>query len=446
MTMTHHHPSRETAHTEGAPQPGAAPDGVGDTSAAGASATTEHVDRRVEIDAAGGPLAVGVVDLETGVCTFRNDEQQLASMDRAFVLLRSDGWPVGTEVLPMLDGRLLDGIVKELATEMPAPAVRGAATGESMSVVLCTRNRPEKLAAALPGFIELLEDHIELIVVDNAPRDSRTADVVSEYGERVRYVVEPTPGLSRARNCGLAAATGKFVTFTDDDVIPDPAFLRVVDATFAANDGAVCVSGTVLPASLLTLAERRFQEFGGYQRNFVETRLHLAMDPPPSKLFPFHPRLVGTGANMSFRAEALRSIGGFDVALGSGTPSRGGEDIDVGVRLLLAGHLVVRQPAAVVWHHSHAGDAELKAQIEDYGCGLAAVFTKFAMQRSTAPMLLRRAPLGLSTLFRSDSVKNETRSATYPKSLRNAELRGIRSGPGAYRRSARRARRLAADG
>ncbi len=64
---------------------------------------------------------------------------------------------------------------------------------------------------------------------------------------------------------------------------------------------------------------------------------------------------------MAFRTEALRSIGGFDVALGAGTPARGGEDIDVAVRLLLAGLLVVRQPAAVIWHRSHATNAELAA-------------------------------------------------------------------------------------
>ncbi len=255
--------------------------------------------------------------------------------------------------------------------------------------------------------------------------------------------MEPTPGLASARNCGLQAASGKFVVFTDDDVSPDPSWLDVLSATFDTHPGAVCVSGSVLPASLMTEAELRFQEFGGYQRTFDESEFHLSLDPPPSKLFPFHPRLVGTGANMAFRTEALRSIGGFDVALGAGTPARGGEDIDVAVRLLLAGLLVVRQPAAVIWHRSHSTNAELAAQLEDYGCGLSAAFAKFMGQRSIAPMIVRRIPAGLSALLSPDSVKNDQRSASYPAELRRAEWRGLRAGPMAYRKSRRLARRRA---
>ena len=296
---------------------------------------------------------------------------------------------------------------------------------------------------ALPALLESIHGDRELIVVDNAPQDHRTADVVARFGDRVRYVVEPTPGLAMARNCGLRAALGKYVVFTDDDVAPDPSWLDVLSATFASHAGAVCVSGSVLPASLTTEAELRFQEFGGYQRTFEEDEFHLALDPAPSKLFPFHPRLVGTGANMAFRTEALQSIGGFDVALGAGTPARGGEDIDVAVRLLLAGHLVVRQPAAVIWHRSHTTNAELARQLEDYGCGLAAAFSKFLGQRSTAPVVVRRIPAGLAALLSPNSVKNDKRSASYPAELRRAEWRGLRAGPLAYRKSRRLARRRA---
>ena len=193
--------------------------------------------------------------------------------------------------------------------------------------------------------------------------------------------------------------------------------------------------------ALTTEAELRFQEFGGYQRNFDESEFHLSLDPAPSKLFPFHPRLVGTGANMAFRTEALQSLGGFDEALGAGTPARGGEDIDVAVRLLLAGHLVVRQPAAVIWHPSHPTIAELQLQLEDYGCGLAAAFAKFMGQRAIAPLVLRRVPAGLSALLAPTSVKNDKRSTTYPAELRRAEWRGLRAGPFAYRKSRRLARR-----
>jgi GT2 family glycosyltransferase len=395
------------------------------------------------IDAAGGPLAVATLDVDTGHFEVRAPDQGVADLDRAFVLLRRNGWPVGIDVLPLVQGSIAPSVVQQLNGETVESSARSGRSDHSFSVVVCTRNRPNNVAQALPALLELIEGDRELIVVDNAPQDNRTAEVVAGFGQRVRYIVEPTPGLASARNCGLRAANGKFVVFTDDDVSPDPSWLDVLSATFDSHPGSVCVSGSVLPASLMTEAELRFQEFGGYQRSFDESEFHLSLDPPPSKLFPFHPRLVGTGANMAFRTEALISIGGFDVALGAGTPARGGEDIDVAVRLLLAGLLIVRQPAAVIWHRSHSTNAELAAQLEDYGCGLAAAFSKFMGQRSIAPMIVRRIPAGLSTLLSSGSVKNDRRSASYPAELRRAEWRGLRAGPMAYRKSRRLVRRWA---
>ena len=400
------------------------------------------VNRDVTIDAASGPLAVGTLDLDTGALHLITPAGVALGMDRVFALLRYRGWPVGVEVLPFVGGRVDHAVVHQLRSEIPESVSRSADPETSFSIVLCTRNRPGLLARALPALVDLLNENRELIVVDNAPQDGRTAAVVAEFGDAVRYLVEPIPGLARARNCGLSAAKGKFVVFTDDDVVPDDAWLDVLGATFAAHPGAVCVSGSVLPSSLQTPAELYFQEFGGYQRTFEENEFHLSLDPAPSKLFPFHPRLVGTGANMSFRTEALLSLGGFDEALGAGTPARGGEDIDVAVRVLMAGLLVVRQPSAVIWHESHRDEDALVQQLEDYGCGLSAAFSKFMHQPKLAPAVIRRIPAGLHTLLSPNSDKNDKRTVGYPARLKHAEMRGIRRGPFAYRASRRLARRL----
>lgn len=394
------------------------------------------------IGAEAGPLAVATLDVETGRFEMRPPTDPTVVPERAFTLLRSGGWPIGVDVLPLGDDRTVGEIGRELAAEMPASPARGTTPVGPISVVVCTRNRPELLRRTLTRLVEIVPIEHELVVVDNAPRDDQTALVVAGFGDRIRLVVEPTPGLARARNCGLAAAVNRYVLFTDDDIEPEPSWIDVIGATFAAHRGAVCVSGSVLPMSLCTPAELRFQEFGGYVADFCETEYHMSMSPPPSQLFPFHPRLLGTGANMAFRAEALRSIGGFDEALGAGTAAMGGEDIDVAVRLLLAGHLLVRQPAAVVWHASLTTDAELVAQIEGYGCGLAAAFSKFLSQRSTMGAVLRRLPVGVRTALSDDSVKNERRSASYPRELRRAELRGMTRGLFAYHTSRRRLRAI----
>ncbi len=404
------------------------------TDATDSTAQTECV----AISADNGPLAVATLDLSDGSVDMRTTPSDAKS---AFVLLRDDSWPVGVDLIPLSNGVLDPSMASELRREVPTSSSRSGRTDLSFSIVVCTRNRTHLLERALPALLDLLTAERELIIVDNAPRDNQTAELVAQYGSQVRYVVESVPGLARARNCGLDAASGKFVVFTDDDVLPDPAWIDVLSATFDTHAGAVCVSGSVLPTSLTTEAELRFQEFGGYQRNFDANEFHMSLDPAPSKLFPFHPRLLGTGANMAFRAEALRAIGGFDEALGAGTPARGGEDIDISVRLLVAGHLIVRQPSAVIWHGSHAEMPDLVAQIEDYGCGLAAAFTKFMKRRTTAGLLLKRAPASLTALLSPTSVKNDTRSSSYPDALRDAEWKGLRTGPWAYHKSLRQTRR-----
>jgi GT2 family glycosyltransferase len=397
-----------------------------------------------DVNERSGPHAVGTFDLDRSLFRWRTPDVERRGMHRALVLVRDRGWPVGVEIVELEHGEPVPVWRPGIAAARSNDA-REFDGGASISVVICTRDRPGLLAQSLPRFRALCRPGDQLVVVDNAPSDSATARLVEQYDD-VEYVVEPIAGLARARNRGLDVATGTYVVFTDDDVDPDPSWLHVIAATFEANPGAVLVSGSVLPASLTTPSELRFQEFGGYVPDFVEARLHMSLDPMPSALFPFHPKLLGTGANMTFRTEALRSLGGFDVCLGAGTPARGGEDIDIAVRVLLAGHLLVRQPAAVLWHPSHTTDAMLTAQIHGYGVGLAAAFTKFGTRRATAGAVLRRVPVGLRMLLSADSTKNAGRSASFPAELRRAELSGVASGPFAYRRSLRAQRSLEGRG
>ena len=60
--------------------------------------------RNTTIDVASGPLAVATLDLGTGAFEVRTPEDGAGDLDRAFVLLREHGWPVGVEVLPLTAG------------------------------------------------------------------------------------------------------------------------------------------------------------------------------------------------------------------------------------------------------------------------------------------------------------------------------------------------------
>ena len=72
-------------------------------------------------------------------------------------------------------------------------------------------------------------------------------------------------------------------------------------------------------------------------------------------LYPLPP--FGVGANMAFRTKALRRLGGFDEALGAGTPAQGSEDTKMFTDLLREGDTVAYRPSAVT-RHFHRRDLE----------------------------------------------------------------------------------------
>ncbi len=394
---------------------------------------------------------------------------------RARVLLRLHGDPVGFvhlpltggtaaigDVMQMVSGEVWDAARAHLAGEdLEAPALEDLTearswpqpttlcrtrprTGPSITVVVCTRNRPEQLSHCLAGLGALTYGDLEVVVVDNAPSDDATHSVFQEavgQDSRFRYVIEPRPGLSCARNRGLEAALGEFIAYTDDDVSVDEVWVDGLVRGFARRSDVDCVTGLVCTKSLDSAAESYFDArvtWGGS----CSARIFDMRDSAGDALFPYSPGIFGTGANMAFRSSTLRALGGFDEALGAGTRTGGGEDLDIFVRLLQSGAALAYEPSAVVWHAHRADYAALGRQMWAYGTGLSAFLTKHLLDTRTRSAVLRRIPGGVSRLLHvPGATKHSLGPATVPpsRSLLLRELGGFSVGPLAYvqaRRSA----------
>ncbi|MFE1960162.1 glycosyltransferase family 2 protein [Streptomyces sp. NPDC059479] len=342
--------------------------------------------------------------------------------------------------------------------EAPAPAepVTALAAPPRTTVVVATRERAGQLARALDSL--LAQDHpdFRVLVVDNAPVTTATRDLVeSRYAGRVDYVQEPCPGLAVAHNCGVAAADGTVIAFTDDDVIADPHWLTALTTPFAADPGLGCVTGLILPARLTTSAQILLESHGGFAKGF-EPRLYDPASPPADEpLFPFTAGSFGSGANMAFRAEALRAVGGFDPATGTGTPAKGGDDLYAFVRILAAGHRLRYAPEALVWHHHRETWQDLRNQAHGYGAGLTAYLTAILVRRpALLPALLAKLPRGLAharaiTAHRPDPAGESApgthgaRAHPWPRDLSRLERRGMLYGPLGYLKARVRIRRQA---
>jgi hypothetical protein len=150
----------------------------------------------------------------------------------------------------------------------------------------------------------------------------------------------------------------------------------------------------------------------------------------------------GFGANMAFRTAVLQASGGFDEALGGGTPTRGGEDLAMFVELLMAGHQLAYEPTAIIEHQHRATMADLDRQIYGYGLGFTAMLTAVTLRDPWHLLgLAAIVPAWLRSPHEETSAKRVNRSDDYPPDLARAELRGMTAGPLTYLR-ARRARSL----
>jgi GT2 family glycosyltransferase len=134
--------------------------------------------------------------------------------------------------------------------------------------------------------------------------------------------------------------------------------------------------------------------------------------------------------------DAVQDIGGFDEALGAGSPAQGGEDLDYFLRALLKGWAIAYEPAALVWHMHRRDEDSLDRQMRGYGSGLSAYITKHLLHPRTALGLARRLPRGLVRFARINRGLSKTLAT--PPVARHAELRGLISGPACYVRGRRR--------
>ena len=211
-----------------------------------------------------------------------------------------------------------------------------------LTVIVCTHDRPADLERCLRGLAGVTGD-IEVIVVDSASSPPCRV-LVDEWRGRVRglrYLFESEPGLSRARNAGVAAASAPLIAFIDDDAVPAPGWTHALERAFAAPDVG-CVGGTCRPhfatARPRWLSDRLLQ-LAGITRFGADAR-----EARSSAEWPF-------GANVAFRADALAQTGPFAADLGRhGASLRSGEDSDMVGRVLAHGWRVWLEPAAVVDH------------------------------------------------------------------------------------------------
>ena len=363
---------------------------------------------------------------------------------RARLLVRMTDRTLGFVTIGVRDGMVdfLD-LARLVAAIQPAPSTHlapGGTATRTASVVICTRDRPALLRTALESVLATDYPDFEVIVVDNASRTDATRDFVRAHDDpRVKLISEPQPGASRARNAGLLAARGEVVAFVDDDVVVDGHWLRALVDGFAHGPSVSCVSGMVPAGEIRTPAQAYFDQRVGWSDSTTARIYDWSSPPPDVPLFPFAVRCYGTGANFAVERDVARRLGGFDERLGPGTPTGGGEDLDLFFRILRSGGQLVHDPTAIAWHRHRADSDALFDQTRGYGLGLGAWLAKIGHHPETAGLAVKTAVVHAPAMIRhlrgasKESTPSASLDALLPAEIGCGTWKFIVKGALAYR-------------
>jgi glycosyltransferase involved in cell wall biosynthesis len=336
--------------------------------------------------------------------------------------------------------KLLEEAVREELGPPPAPAVEAP----SLTIAICTKDRPDLVDRCLRSIIVTGLapggwTSIEILVIDNAPSDSRTSQVVSTYNQ-ARRILEERPGLNFARNRALQEAQGDLLAFLDDDVVVDQNWCAGLYEAWSENIDAGAFTGLVLPYELSTEAQILFERRGGFRRGFDKVRHGVDASHP---WYPCSAGTFGAGCNCAFRRDLLLRLGGFDEALDTGAPLPGGGDLDIFFRVIRAGCPIVYEPQYLVYHEHRRDLVKLRQQYWSWGLG----FMAFAAKSYQADPPMRSRFRALLIWWFKDHLKQLARAIAgrhvLPPSFIAAELAGGFLGIfGEYRRSERRIERI----
>ncbi len=196
---------------------------------------------------------------------------------------------------------------------------------ELVTVVIPTRNRCGLLQRTLGTVFAQQHADLDVVVVDEGSTDD-TPEMLERlpYDRLTVLRHEQAKGVSAARNAGIAAATGQWVAFVDDDDIWSPAKLHAQLAAVEDRPGAgwACAGAVRVNEQL----ELRGHEKAPVASTITDTLLGRNVIP-------------GGASGVLARTDLVRKVGGFDVALSNLA------DYDLWIRLGLAAPLgVVDRP------------------------------------------------------------------------------------------------------
>jgi len=212
----------------------------------------------------------------------------------------------------------------------------------AFSLVLATIGRTKELDRLFNSLAAQTFHNFEVIVVDQNPDDRLAPHLerASSLGLVIRHIRQSTPNLAAARNTGIAAATGEWIGFPDDDCWYDATVLERLYIRFTTAEAPTGV--------IVHWAEQGPPPIAAPRLSWEKSSKFR--DVPVASITLF------------FKRKIFDKIGGFDSRLGVGQWFGAAEETDLVLRALHTGALVAYEPSAQVHHPVAANMSSLTPQ------------------------------------------------------------------------------------
>jgi glycosyltransferase involved in cell wall biosynthesis len=232
--------------------------------------------------------------------------------------------------------------------EHPLPAEN------KVSVVISTYHRPDDLTTALDSLSNqtLSQEDYEIVVVNNDHQDVQTNLLVEKFRnesfanhpEKLKLIVCPIPGLSSARNAGIAAASGKIVGFFDDDAFASKDWLETIWNAYQSHPSSGVIGGAIqlnIPEPRPKILKPGWEPlWGHFIPDYKEFRVAQYWYEYP------------WGSNWFAPTQLMLEIGGFRSQYGRRKRDFGGGEEVVAAGLIHSlGYDIAVEPSAIIYHN-----------------------------------------------------------------------------------------------
>ena len=210
------------------------------------------------------------------------------------------------------------------------------------SVIVPAYNAMNTLEACLKSLNQQStnNEEYEVIIVDDCSTD-RTSDIAKQFP--IRYFRQQNQGPATARNKGAQEAKGEIILFTDSDCMPQNNWIEEMVKPF--DDPKVMAVKGVYKTNQKALTARFAQiEF---EERFEMLKKVESID------------MVDT-YSAGYRKSIFLSLGGFDPSF----PVANNEDTELSYKMSQAGHKMVFNPNAIVYHLNHPDSIKKYARLK----------------------------------------------------------------------------------